>query len=639
MAQGRAGTDDLQDYTGVPIEQLMNVDVTDAFKSPIPLMKVPAAIYVVNQEMIRRSGVQTLPEALKLVPGVEVSRIGVDYYSISIRGFGNYLASNKILVLLDGRTLYSPYQNTVYWEIEDVLMQDIDRIEVIMGPGGSLWGANAVNGVINIITKNSKDTKGGLLVQSTGDLLLNRSIFQYGGRISDDATYRVYGKYGINQSAKEEDLASAGDNTSLYELGFRTDVKAPGQNTVLVEGETAQYRIGEQQPTAIFTKPYNLTYTNSDLIQTDHVLGKLTHEERSGGQTSLLAYFDLVNYPYTDQASSAAMVDIEVDHRSPTLHGQEVAFGAGFRYELNDGMPGPSELLLPSMRRDTIFDAYGQDIFHLNRIDSLTVGMKIEHNDVSGYEFQPNVRYSHSPSDKETLWAAIGKADRTPSQSELNVFSVTSVNGPSPSQPMPVAQANIGTPYLEPETVIANEIGLREKLNKQTTFDIAAFYNIYNNLIYLAPGAPFTTNLFGPTITVDPTYFRNGDRGQTYGFEASGTYSFSPALKTDISFSALQHTHFEENSDLAAPSYQAILHVGWNPTKRLELDGRLHWTDAIFSDGVPAYDQLDLHAIWKLSGVEDLSLGGYDLLTPRHFEFAQGAYIFRSYVLEYKRRF
>ncbi|MDR3692715.1 MAG: TonB-dependent receptor [Fimbriimonas sp.] len=639
FAQVSGGDTDQSDYTNLPIEDLMKVDVTDAFKSPMPLMRVPAAIYVINQEAIHRSGATTLPEALRLVPGVEVARIGSVYYTVSIRGFGNYLASNKILVLLDGRTLYSPYQNTVYWEIEDTVMENIDRIEVIMGPGGSLWGSNAVNGVINIITKHTKDTKGGMIVQSAGDLIRNRSVFQYGGRSSDDSTYRIYGKYGIDHASDNVDGTSAQDGSSLYSLGFRSDTVMAGKASLLLEGEIAQYRITEFQPIPLVTSPYLTTYTNTDSIQTRHLLAKWTREGKEGSQTTIQAYYDLIDYPYTNQGSNAEMYDLQVDERLAKAHGQDVAFGGGFRYMLNGGIPGPSAILMPNQRRDTILNLFGQDIFDLSPRDRLTLGAKLEYNNTVGYEFQPNVRYAHTPNESQTLWAAVGEADRTPSQSELNLFSINAVTPPQGGQPLPVASANIGSPYLRPETVISNEIGFRQKFGERASIDLAAFTNFYKDLIYLMPGASFTTSLFGPPIVVDPSYFRNGDSGQTYGLEVSGDYDVSPKLRTDVSFSALQRSRFVQGSELAAPHYQASWHIAWDPTKRLELDSRLHWYDAIVEMGVPAYVKADLHLVWKMSDSDELSIGGYDLLTSRHYEFGDGSYIIRSFDAEYKRRF
>ena len=639
LAQDRAKSDKGEDILDTPLEDLMKVDITDAFKSPIPLMRVPAAIYVVNQETIHRSGVKTLPEALRLVPGVEVSRIGNVYYTVSIRGFGNYLASNKILVLMDGRTLYSPYQNTVYWEIEDVMMDDIDRIEVILGPGGSLWGANAVNGVINVISKHSKDTKGGLVVQSLGDLTKNETAFRFGDRISDDSTFRVYGKYSVRHASDNSDRTSFGDGNSLNTLGFRTDSMLPKNSTLMVEGELAQYRITEDQPVGLVTPPYNVTYTNTDLARTSHLLGKWTKDEEKQGQTSVQAYYDVIDYPYTDQGSRAELFDLQVERRAPLINQQEVAYGGGYRYMVNDGLAGPSQTLIPLRRRDTITNGFIQDIFHLNRLDSLTVGMKIEHNDVSGFEYQPNVRYSHIPNDHQTFWASVGKADRTPSQSELNTFSIVSVTPPSGGQPLPVATTDIGSPDLKPETVVSNEIGYRQKLSEKESFEVQAYYNFYNSLIYLAPGAQFTSSLFGSPVVIDPLYFKNGDSGQTYGGEVSYRLSLSSSLQGDAAFTVLERSHFVQGSELAGPHYQASWHLGWKPSAKLDLDARLHWDDAIFESGVPANLKLDLHLNWRLSDKDEFSLGGYDLLTPRHYEFQFGSYIQRSFSLEYRRRF
>lgn len=638
-AQSKASGEEQRDFTNFSIEDLMRVDVTDAFKSPIPVIKVPAAIYVITQDDIRRNGATTVAEALRLVPGVEVSRIGSVYYTISIRGFGDYLASNKILVQLDGRTLYSPYQNTVYWEIEDMVMENIDRIEVILGPGGSLWGANAVNGVVNILTKHSKDTTGGLVTQSLGDIEKNRSVFQYGGHISADATYRIYGKYGVNHASDNVDGSSFGDGNSLNQIGFRADFALPGHEVLMVQGETAQYRITEDQPIALASPPYNVTYTNTDLVQTRHLLGKWSRDQRKGDQTTVQAYYDLIDYPYTNQGSRAEMYDVSVEQRLGARRRQEVAFGGGYRYMLNQDIPGPTAFLNPSRRRDTIVNLFGQDIVELTPLDRLTLGAKVEHNDNTGYEFQPNLRFSHIPNDSETYWASVGKADRTPSQSERNIFSLTSASPPSPGQTLPVTTANIGSANLVPETVIANEVGFRRRLNEKASVEGHAFYNIYDNLIYLAPGTPFVSTAFGSPILVNPSYFRNGESGKTYGLELSSKFEISGSLKSDTSFTTLNRSRFLKGSELAGPHYQATWHLAWSPSKRWELDSYLHWYDAIIEEGVPAYTKLDLHLTWKLSDAQEFSMGGYDLLVPRHYEFNGGSYTIRSLIASYKWRF
>jgi len=627
-----------QDFTNLPLEDLMKVDVTDAFKSPMPLTKVPAAIYVITQEDIKRVGARSIPEALRLVPGVEVSRIGTAYYAVSIGGFANQISSDKLLVLLDGRTIYSPNQNTVYWEIEDVVMDNIDRIEVIIGPGGSLWGANAVNGVINILTKNSKDTQGGFVEQSVGDLERNQSVLQYGGRFSDNGTFRVYGKYGIDHAADNQDGSSYGDTRALDQLGFRADFDLKDQSTLMVQGETAQYHIVENQGVPLVVPPYSATYTNTDFINTGHLLAKWDHTAPNGAYTAVQGYYDLMDYPYTDQASTAALFDLSVDHRFAEFNHQNVAIGGGYRYMINDTTPGPSAINIPLTRRDTIFNTYAQDIVNLTPVDLLTVGAKIEYNNYTGFEFQPNIRYAHTPDNNRTLWASVGRAVRIPSQDEANLLSLETVNPGNPGQPLQ-ATATEGNPNLRAESLIANEVGYREKLNDHASIDLSGFYNIYNNLIYLAQGTPFNTNIFGPLITVDPSIYENGDHGQTYGFDASAKYIFSPNFRADATFTALQRSHFVQGTDLGCPRYQASIHLAWDPLKNVELDGILHYYDAIAEQQVPAYTKLDLHLIWKISGNEEFSLGGYDLLQSRHLEFGQSGYIFRNFVAQMKVRF
>jgi iron complex outermembrane recepter protein len=629
-----------QDITSLGIEDLLKIDVFDSFKTPMPLRKVPAAVYIVTQDDIRRSGAINLAEALRLVPGVEVARIGVIYYSITLRGFGGEL-SNKVLVLLDGRTLYSPYQNAVYWEVEDVVMENIDRIEVIRGPGGSLWGANAANGVINIVTKSSKRTQGGLVTHEVGDLERNQTQVQYGGKLSGGGTYRAYAQYELTH-ASDYDVSgtSANDASSMKNAGFRADWDLHN-GSFMLQGSIDNKDIGEYQFVPLVTAPYSETTMLNDYVRSTNLLGKWDTNWLDGAHSSVQAYYNFLSYPYTNEGSTAHTYDLAFDHRFADLGRHSVTVGGGYRLMDNGTYPGPTAVLIPGHSTETIFGGFAQDDVTLSKKDILTLGLKVEHNDYTGYEWEPNVRFSHSPNDTQTFWASVGRNVRTPSQVEESVFSLTQVNPPANGQSLPTASAVLGNPGLTAESLIANEIGYRAKLNDRASVDVSTYYNIYDQLIYLAPGAPFESSVFGAPILVTPSYYENGDHGQSYGLEFSGKYRFGPTLRSEIGLTYEQRSSFAYGTELAIPHYQASLHLAWEPAKKLELDGTLHWNDAIFDQQVPAYTKLDIHLGWNLSDRFNLSVGGYDLFTPRHLEFGalSSDYIARSYRVELRYRF
>ena len=635
--------DSTQDFTKMSIEDLMKIKVTSASKKSQPLDSAPAAISVITQNDIHRSGARTIVEALRLIPGVEIGRYTQNYYAVTIRGFNNPnfdgSNGNKLLVLIDGRSIYMPYTSTVYWEIEDLPLEDVDRIEVIRGPGGSLYGANAVNGVINIITKSAKQTTGGLLVTSAGTLEQDRVMAQYGWSMGDHAAFRIYGKHGNDNQSLNLDGSGAGDRTVLNESGIRGDIDVPNKGTLMVQGAYHTFGINEDVVAPLLTDPFFQNFNGKDTITTKDVVTKWTTTEKGGGQTSAQAYYDFLNYPYTNASATSTTWDLDIQRQLPTIKNQSVIVGAGYRYMINDSQPGITQTLDPLTRHDSIYSLFGQDEIALSEKRHLTLGMKLEHNTFTGYEWQPSVRYIQQLDDSHTVWGAVSRAVRTPSQTELADMLVTSVDPPVNPGDNPTAHMSFGNPNLTSEHLTAYEMGYRSHASDSFSLDLAAYYDQYSDLIYSVDGTPFTANEFGSTVTVDPTFLKNGESGSVYGGELEARWKLPGHAMLTSGFSATRQNKFSQGTTLWTPKYQGFIHLAKDFQSNVKADTMLYWYDAIPEIGQKSYTKLDVHLSWKPTGGNtELSLGGQDLLEPRSVQFATLA-IPRSFYLQLTSHF
>lgn len=636
--------DNSQDLSNMSIEDLMKIKVTSASKKTQPLDSAPVAISVITQDDIHRSGARTIVEALRLIPGVEIGRYTQNYYAVTVRGFNNPnfdgSNGNKLLVLIDGRSIYMPYTSTVYWEIEDLPLDDIDRIEVIHGPGGSLYGANAVNGVINIITKNAKQTTGGLLVSSAGTLEKDRILAQYGWSIGEHAAFRIYGKHGNDNSSLNLDGSSAGDTKVLNESGFRGDIDVPNKGSLMLQGAYHTFGIKEDVEAPLLTDPFFQDFSNKDTITTKDVVAKWTTAEKGGGQTSAQAHYDFLNYPYTNASATSSTWDLDVQRQLPTMKNQSVILGAGYRYMINDSQPGITQTLNPLTRRDSIFSLFGQDEVAVNERDRLTLGMKLEHNTFTGYEWQPSVRYLHKVDDSHTVWGSISRAVRTPSQTELADMLVTSVDAPVNPGDNPTAHMSFGNPNLKSEHLLAYELGYRLHSSDTFSLDLATYYDRYSDLIYSVDGAPFTGTEFGTTVNVDPTLLKNGETGSVYGGELEARWKLRDRTLVTSGFSATRQNRFSQGTTLLTPKYQGFVRISKDFPSDVKADAMVYWYDSIPEIDQKSYTKLDLHLSWRpVGGNTEFSLGAQDLLFARSVQFTSSLAIPRSAYLQLTSHF
>lgn len=619
------------------IEDLMKIEVTSASKKAQPLDSAPAAITVITQDDIHRSGARTIVEALRLVPGLQIGRYTQNYYAVTVRGFNNPnfdgSNGNKLLVLLDGRSLYMPYTSTVYWEVEDMLLEDIDRIEIIHGPGGSLYGANAVNGVINIITKSAKSTDGGLLVTSGGTLERDRLSVQYGWKNGEHAAFRIFGKHGDDNQSVYPDGTGVGDTRTMNELGFRGDIDGK-RGTLMIQGAHNKFGITEAVTAPSLTDPFFANYSPKDTITTSDLLAKWTVDEKDGGKTIFQSYWDYLDYPYTNASARSTTWDFDFQRQFPTMKSHNLIVGAGYRYMINDSSPGITQQLDPLARRDSIYSLFAQDEISVSEKGRLTLGMKLEHNTFTGYEFQPSIRYLHQIDPAHTFWGAISKAVRTPSQTELADKLVTGVDGPANPGDDPTAHISFGNPNLTSEHLTAYELGYRMRTSDKLSIDLAAFYDRYSDLIYSADGTPFNGTEFGVPVVVDPTYLQNGESGNVYGGELTARWKMQPKSFFTLGASLTKQDHFSQGTSIMSPQVQAFARLSHDFRTNLKADAMFYWYDSIPEIAQNSYSKLDLHVSWKPSDNVELSVGGQDLLFGRSMQFTSASEIPRSAYLQ-----
>ncbi len=510
--------------TQLSLEQLLETEVTSVSKKSEPLATAASAVFVINQEDIRRSGATSIPEVLRMAPGLQVARIDANKWAITSRGF-NAFSANKLLVLMDGRTLYNPLFSGVLWDTQDTVLEDIERIEVIRGPGASLWGANAVNGVINIITKHSADTQGGLLTAGTGSEEQGFGSVRHGAKINDHTTYRVYGKTFSRDDLELADGNEASDDWYQWRGGFRVDSKTPDSPysfTIQGGGYNGYSDATTNIPST--TPPFSTDIYNPSNVRGADLLTRLTRKGKDDSEMSLQAYYDRERSNDRVLGDDRSTADIEFQHRFQATSKQELTWGLGFRYT-HDVLENSRTISFdPAGTSDVLLSAFIQDeITLVDDLFRLTLGSKFEHNDFTGYEVQPSGRLLFTPHKHHTFWTAVSQAVRTPSQADRDVRISSSIV-PSEYLSLPpgdLAEITIsGNKEFESEKLTAYEIGYRTRVHEKLAFDLTAFLNDYSRLRTI-PLAGGTFSFTGDPALPYRFDYKDGNTmaGNTHGFE------------------------------------------------------------------------------------------------------------------------
>ncbi len=487
IAESPVSEDD--ELLNLSLEELISLDVPDVTsvsRKKQRLMDSAAAVYVITSEDIQRSGVTSIPEALRMVPGMQVARMNGNTWSISTRGF-NYIFANKLLVLIDGRTVYSPLFSGVNWDVQDTILEDIARIEVIRGPGAALWGANAVSGVINIITKHAGDTQGGLLTTGFGSEEKAFATYRYGGEMGEDAYFKTYYKVFHRDGMLNFDGSDAADDWKIHRAGFRTDWKATNGADVTVQGDI--YTGSTRPPMKVYAGLEEVVKINPNLSRDQkggNLIGNWKYKYDNSSDISLKAYYDRYeNYDYR-AISKRDMGDIEFQHHFKPWEKHDLIWGGSFRitqYNLSD--MNQIELKGGS-RTDRLYSAFIQGDITFNPEWNLTFSSRFEHNSFTGFEVQPNARVTWKATENRTFWSSVSRAVKTPSISETSVTSreFIYVNFPISKDVDPRSRMAIsGNPSLKSEELLALEFGYREQFNDIFRIDITTFLNKYDNLL------------------------------------------------------------------------------------------------------------------------------------------------------------
>ncbi|MEQ1637125.1 MAG: TonB-dependent receptor [Methylococcales bacterium] len=617
------------------IEDLVNVKVTSVSKKVQSLSDAPAAIFVISHEDLKRSGVTSLPEALRMAPGIEVARINSSKWAISARGFNGAFA-NKLLVLIDGRSVYTPAFSGVYWDAQDVLMEDVERIEVIRGPGATLWGANAVNGVIDIITKHSEDTQGGMLTAGGGTKETGFGSLRYGQKMGDDTFARAYIKGFQRDDFQTPAGLEANDAWNKQQGGFRLDSQLTDQDQLTLSGDLYRGRANHTVLMPNFGRDGGVLLPETQKLSGWNVTSKWQHSFSATSAANLQFYYD--RYNRTDYLATQRIdtLDIDFNHNFSLSEWQNVVWGLGYRYTQDKFSKSPSISFSPDSRGVQLVTGFVQDEFML--VDEalwFTLGSKFEHNDYTGFEGQPTAKLMWSPAARHKFWTSVSRAVRTPSRGERNADIFVAAIPPGPATfNFPVSVVANGNSAYHSEVLLAYELGYRFALHNLASLDVTAFYNDYSRLRSASPG---TLNVEGtyPNYTLQQNIaFTNNNSANTYGVEIATVWQMLDWWRWDANYSFL-HTGTSGGIIAVSPEHKASLRAGLTPVKDLNLDLWLRYTGATASDSpiaafsntgaynIKAYLTMDVRLGWKPHESWELSITGQNLLDDYHPEYLE----------------
>ena len=583
-------------FKGMSLAELLNEPVTIVSRTPELSVQAPASVFVVTGEDIRRSGATSLPEALRLAPNLTVAQVNSRDWAISARGFNHTLA-NKLLVMIDGRTVYTPLDAGVFWDAQHVLLEDVDRIEVVSGAGGALWGANAVNGVINVITRSAKETQGTSLSVGAGSLLQDLVAIRYGGAINSNTFYRVYVQ---RLDRKETSLSNgrpAGDDWYVTQGGFRLDWEPSDVSDFTLQGD-------------FYGATENRLAPAID-IDGQNLLGRWTRRFEGGEELQIQAYFDRTwrDIPNTF-AERLQTYDLDLQYRIPLGERHRIVTGIGYRLMEDRIQNTPVAAFLPPRRDLQLGSFFLQDEIELVP-DQLTVtaGARIEHNDYSGFEVQPSLRLAFKPDERQILWASVSRAVRAPSRIDTEYYI--------PAPPVPVGTPKLrGGPGFEAENLLGYEVGYRIQPTERLQLSLSPYYNFYNDLRSLDLVAPATYVL------------GNHYRGEVWGVEFTAKQQLTPNWRVQGGYNYIHKNLWsdgaagisasirEGNDPHHQFSFQSILNL-WSG---LQLDVMGRYVDVLESPHVPSYFSCDVRLGWQYKQVE-FSVVGQNLCDSSHPEF------------------
>jgi len=628
---GPAQTPAPHDLTQISLEDLMSVQVTSVSKKEQKLSQAGAAIYVINQEDIRRSGAVSIPDLLRMVPGIHVAQMNAHTWTISIRGFTDKYG-DKVLVMIDGRSVYTPLTSGVNWDQQDVPLEDIERIEVIRGPGGTVWGANAVNGVINIITKSSAATPRGLLSAAACSQEFEQGLLQYGGAIGRKGTYRVFGNYSNFGDAPAPTEDPVADGWRKAHAGLRSDWKLSPRDALTVQGDLFQSSEGQTIRT-LFTNnlPLKVTFDDTITVDAGNVLGRWEHTLLDGSATSLQVYYDGYERVEGGLDEKRNTVDVDFQYHGSLGLRNNIVSGGGYRVTSDNVAPGYAVNYEPAARTDNLFSTFVEDDIRLTSKLSLTLGIKVEHNSYTGWEYEPSGQLVWNLTNRQSLWGSASRAIRQPARADFGVrraFATFTLDDGG----FGIIQRT-GTTDRQAERLYDFEVGYRAQATPALSLDVATFSSYYHGLQSSEPGDAFFTTDPAPPHLVQPVFSSDHAHAHNYGAEAFANWNIIPRWRITPGYSFLQ-MHVAGDPSSRDPEAGAI--AADSPKHQLQLRSflslprGLEWEIAAFYVGnlkdsgagpTPSYTRLDSRLGWRFGENLELSIVGQNLLSPAISEY------------------
>ena len=629
------------DLTEESMEDLMKIEVTSVSKKEEELSHTAAAIFVITAEDIRRSGATNIPDVLRMVPGLDVAQVNGSSWAVSSRGFNDQVA-NKLLVLIDGRTVYSPLFNGVYWDVQEVPLENIERIEVIRGPGAAIWGANAVNGVINIISKKSSDTQGSLITGGGGTHDKGFGLAQFGGKLGGETTYRVDSDNSSFNHLANLAGQNGDDGWDVFRAGFRVDSKLNKKDSLTIQGDGYTGSEGEivSAVTSLVLPQPQVLDLRQDIGGWD-IVSRWDHAISPTSQTTLQVYFDRTNRADATYGEGRDTFDIDFQHHVVWGKRQDIVWGLGFR-STSDSIRGSYRVVFtPSAVTDLLFSSFVQDEIAIRpRSLYLTLGVRLDHNPETGFGVQPGASLAWLANDKTTLWASISRALGTPSREQDVRFNEAIL--PDPGGP-PILESVFGVEEKD-ENIVATEVGYRTQISESLSLDLTGFYSSYTNILSSEVGGLFVEADPAPVHLVLPIYLANLLHGEGYGAEVVANWKPMSRWTLSPGFSYLQLHLRDDPTSTDTTSAAAV--EGSSPREQaqlrshMELSRRWAWDTSVYFVGrlpallIPSYTRLDTGLTWRPRERLSFSVAGQNLLQDHHVEFDSSSQLVLSSLIK-----
>jgi iron complex outermembrane receptor protein len=618
---------DQSDLTQLSPEQLSKMEVTSVSKKEQKLSDTAAAVYVITQQDIHNSTATSIPELLQTVPGLDVARINGSQWAITARGF-NGLYQDRLLVLVDGRSVFDPLFGGALWDEQDFILEDIERIEVIRGPGSTMWGANATNGIINIITKSAKDTQGALVSAGVGDQERSSTSARYGGKIGKSTSFRIYSKYQDDGPAGTLNGQPSHDSSRFLRSGFRMDSTASSQDSFMLEGQGFSGTSGVDSVGFSYVPPFTSNYVDDAGQQGENLVGRWTHKSLDASETTLQASYAHVAHPETGLDVNGDVAAVSIQHEMALGNRHDLV--TGVEYDFKNARTSSTHNLVwwnPSNPTTSIASAFIQDeMLFANGKLRVTLGLRLEHHNISGFAIHPNTRALWKLSPVNTVWLAYSRANLSPGPDDtalnLNLAAFPGVGG---TQVLRLT----GNPNIKAEKLNAFELGYRIQPGPKVSFDLATFYNHYTDLISPELGQPFF-EAGPPSRLVLPLVQDNDVRGISFGGEFAAKWTPVNVLSftAAYSFIALDTTQAPETfgnpaNELngATPRHQASLTSSAALAHSLRLNTTLGFVDSRTAQNIPGYTHLDTGLVWRPLQAGEFRIGSENMFNKEHIAF------------------